>query len=114
MNSCVGNTGSPWWIDTMVILTTLGSVVFVTAYARLAPWRSTLMGKHVMTSMVVILIVSGMATAAVFFGNQWPGRNIIRFLAWSSICTIIWWRVYLLVYAQRGVVPGQQLKRGGP
>lgn len=88
-----------------VLATFAGALVFVVLYARLTRggWRASLMGRHVMTFMIVITTVSSLAVVAIFFGSDWPYRDLIRGLAWSAVAACVWWRVLLLRKVQREV-----------
>jgi hypothetical protein len=85
-----------------IIATALGALVFVTSYAWLTRgnWKHSLMGLHVMAFMIVILTVSSLAVATLFFGTEWPYRDYIRAGAWGMVAGVIWWRVVLLFRAQ--------------
>jgi hypothetical protein len=98
--------GSPW-SNAAVMATFLGCLVFVIAYAwsTRGRWRTTIMGKHIMIFMVVILTVTSLAVMSIIFGTVWPHRDLIRTLAWGSIATVIWWRVLLLFRAQSAAIP---------
>lgn len=86
-----------------ILATFSGALTFVASYAWLTrgEWRASIMGRHVMTFMAVITIVSSLAVLAIFLGREWPGRNIIRGLAWSAVAACVWWRVALLYRVQR-------------
>ncbi|WIM97713.1 hypothetical protein ACTOB_001261 [Actinoplanes oblitus] len=95
--------------NVMVLATLAGALTFVITYARLAPWRSTPVGRNVMSLMAVIVIVSTLAAANLLFGLDWPYRDTIRALSWGSIAAIIWRRVALVVRAQ--TLPGRHEQR---
>lgn len=101
MTPCQQVSASPW-ANAAVIATALGALLFVASYAwtTRGAWRTTIMGKHVMTFMAAILLVSGLAVAAIIFGSDWPHRNVIRTAAWGLIAACIWWRVFLLYRVQ--------------
>ncbi len=85
-----------------IVATALGTLAFVLSYAWLTRgnWKHSMMGIHVMTFMIVILVVTSLAVAAAFFGSDWPYRDWIRVGAWSLVASVIWWRVVLLFLAQ--------------
>ena len=101
MSTCEPAPGAPWWVNTAVIVAAAGALVFVAAYGRFVPWRSTIVGRHVMTFMAVILTVSSLAVASIIFGTDWPYRNLIRFLCWASVACVIWSQVVLLIRSQQ-------------
>lgn len=107
MNPCVPPpvSSSPW-SNLAVIATFLGALVFVVAYAwsTRGRWRATIMGKHIMIFMVVILTVTTLAVLSIFFGTAWPHRDLIRTVAWGAVATVIWWRVVLLFRAQHAAI----------
>lgn len=86
-----------------ILATFAGALVFVASYAWLTrgAWRRTPVGVNVMTLMAVITIVSSLAVIGIFAGRDWPGRDLIRGLAWSAVAACIWWRVALLRRAQK-------------
>lgn len=90
------------WSSAAVVATFLGALVFVLAYgwSTRGQWKATIMGKHIMIFMVVILTVSMLAVLTIFFGTSWPHRDLIRTLAWGAVASVIWWRVALLFRAQ--------------
>jgi hypothetical protein len=103
VNACNINAGSPWWSDAAVILTFLGALVFVVAYALLTQgaWRANQVGANVMVFMFAITLVSALGVITIFFGTQWPHRDLVRTVCWSLIGGCIWWRVYILFKVQR-------------
>jgi hypothetical protein len=100
--SCQPITSLP--ASAAVFATALGALVFVVSYAWTTggAWRSTMIGRHVMTFMTVILALSVLAVVAVIWGSDWPYRNVIRTAAWGVFAACIWWRVWLLFRVQRG------------
>ncbi len=101
MTTCQPVSASPW-ANAAVLLTALGALVFVCSYGwtTRGAWRTTIMGKHVMTFMSAILLVSCLAVAGIVWGTDWPHRNAIRTGAWGLIAACIWWRVALLYRVQ--------------
>jgi hypothetical protein len=91
------NPGSIW-VNAAIIATFTGALVFVASYAwrTRGAWRSTAVGRNVMAMMSVILIVSALGVAAIIWGTNWPHRNTIRFVAWSLVAAVVWWRVVIL------------------
>lgn len=82
-------------------LTTLGSLAFVVLFATLAPWRRTLMGRHMMTFMCVITSILVYLFVAPFLGDlSLQTRMLIRLVCYALLGGVIWWRVYLLAAAQ--------------
>lgn len=91
-------TTSSWFSNAAIVATFLGALTFVCGYAwtTRGHWRTTMMGKHIMTFMVVILIVTSLAVISIFYGRNWPHRELIRGAAWSAVAAVTWWRVALL------------------
>jgi hypothetical protein len=84
-------------------LTTLGSVAFVALFAVLAPWRRTVMGRHMMTFMTVMTVILLYVTLAPLLGTlDLSTRLWIRLAMIVSLGGAIWWMVGLLVHAQAG------------
>lgn len=82
--------------DAAVIATFLGALTFVVLYLGRS-WRRTAVGVNVLVLMSVITVVSALAVATIFFGRDWPFRDLIRALAWGAVAATIWWRVVLLL-----------------
>lgn len=100
-DACQTVSASPW-ANAAIILTALGALVFVVSYAWKTDgsWRRSNLGLNVMALTAVILIVSCLAVASIFFGTNWPYRDAIRTAAWGSIAACIWWRIVLLYQVQ--------------
>ena len=90
-------------VNAAVIATAVGALAFVVSYAWLTrgAWRATAVGRNVMALMAVILIVSALAVAGIMWGRDWPHRDLIRFVAWSAVAVVVWWRVVILYRVHR-------------
>lgn len=101
MTSCQV-VSSSIWADAAIIATLLGALVFVVAYSwrTRGAWKDSAVGMNVMAFMVSVLIVATLATIGVFWGTDWPNRNVVRTLAWGLIAACIWWRVAILFRVQ--------------
>lgn len=101
MNTCQTVSASPW-TNAAIILTALGALVFVVAYAATTrgAWRRSAVGTNVMAFMAAVLVVSSLAVAGIVWGTDWPLRNLIRTAAWALIAACIWWRVVILFRVQ--------------
>lgn len=102
MSTCQAVSSSP--VATVaVVLTAMGALVFVIAYAASTrgAWRDNMVGVNVMVFMGSIAAVSALAVAGIVWGTDWPHREVVRTLAWGSIGVCIWWRVFLLFKVQR-------------
>jgi ABC-type Mn2+/Zn2+ transport system permease subunit len=58
------------------------------------------MGKHMMAISVVNAMLLGVALAATI-GRNYPGRRIITATTMASFATVLWWRVGMLLRAQK-------------
>lgn len=94
---CQVVTSSPF-ADAAVIATALGALAFVIAYAIRShgAWRGNGVGQNIMAFMVVVLIVSSLAVVSIFFGRDWPARELVRGTAWGAVAFVVWWRVVLV------------------
>jgi hypothetical protein len=99
--SCQAVSSSPW-SDAAVIATAAGAVVFVASYAwtTRGAWRRSSVGRNVMSLMSAIMVVAGLAVAAIIWGTDWSHRELVRTVAWLSIAVPIWWRVAILFRVQ--------------
>ena len=103
MTSCQNASSSPW-VSAAIIITALGAWFFVVSYAwtTRGAWRDSPVGLNVMAFTAVVAVVSTLAVIAVFWGTDWPGRNVVRGLAWGLVGACIWWRVVILYRVQHG------------
>lgn len=91
-------------------LTALGSLAFVLSFALLAPWRGTVMGRHMMTFMGVITVIIWYVAIAPFLGPLGlTARLWIRLVSYTLLGAVIWWREWLFIAAQLGNLRRYQL-----
>lgn len=78
----------------------LGCMAFVVAYAWLADWRSSALGKNVMAFMAAL---GAMLTLAILRNfTPWIDDHVdgFRLGAFVIVALIVWHRVFLLIKAQ--------------
>lgn len=99
--TCQVVSSSPW-TNIAIVATALGALAFVISYAvtTRGAWRDSIVGWNVMAFMAVVLLVSALAVIGVFFGTNWPGRDVIRAACWTAVASVIWWRVAILYRVQ--------------
>jgi hypothetical protein len=80
-----------------------GCVVFVALYHVLTGghWRHTPLGQNVMAFMAAAAVLLCVAIARAFL--PWLDQHIdlIRLISFSMVAGIVWWRVVILIRAQR-------------
>ena len=82
-------------------LTALGSVTFVVLFAVLAPWRRTVIGRHMMAYGSVVSAILVYVTLAMYLGPLGTTtRAVIRLSVYVALGSVLWWQVGLLVDAQ--------------
>lgn len=91
---------TPIWYVAGVLYVALAATVFVVVYHALARWWETAVGQNIM-----LLVGSLAALHVVGFLNIAFGRpDWMRWVLWTfylAIGTAIWWRLGLLIRAQR-------------
>jgi multisubunit Na+/H+ antiporter MnhG subunit len=90
-------------------LATIPAILFVVFYSR-SRWETTHVGRSTMLlsfAMALILVV----TSAGVVWPHYPGRVIIRLVAFILIIPALWWRLISLVMTQREVLRYNRLPR---
>lgn len=85
-----------------LVIACLGALTFVVIYQLLADWRSSALGRNVMAFMGVCGILLLLAVLRNFVPWIDDHRDGLRLVCFSAVSVIIWWRVWLLIRAQRG------------
>lgn len=84
----------------LLALGALPAILFVILFAARSSWRSTEMGRHLMAFMGVCAAVLLLAVARRLFG-RYPGYEWVGVGCYGAIAVIMWWRLLMLVRAQR-------------
>lgn len=84
--------------DALIIWTAAGALTFVVRYAwtTRGRWSRTRVGRAVMGLMAVIAVVTSLGVASVFFGSDWPFRDLIRAGVWLLVGSAVWWQVLVM------------------
>lgn len=85
--------------NVLIIITALGATLSVMVYARV-PWSHLPMGRHLMCYMVVIAAVLDLSVLRIMFGDS-PEFQLVRLVVFVGMPVVVWWRLVLLVLAQR-------------
>jgi hypothetical protein len=88
------------WTNAAVILTGLAAVTFCLVYGVSAPWTRYAVGRNIMALMAAIVLFVGLGVIRMVTPTAFDDMTWIRPAAWSLVCAILWWRVYLLVRTQ--------------
>ena len=86
-------------VTTLVGICFVESVLFVVLYARRSPWRSTPMGRHLMTLIAVLGTIFGLFLLSRLVGPL-PGGVWVAAL--TALALALGRRIHLLLRAQRG------------
>jgi hypothetical protein len=85
----------------LVIAATIPAVLFVLFYLRVR-WEQSSIGRQTMAISVSMALILVNSTLIVLFKN-YPGRGVIRIVLFATIIPALWWRVILIIRAQRNV-----------
>lgn len=85
--------------DALLVVILLSFVAFLVAYASLAGWARTIMGRHVMAFMGGACLTVGVRVSRMVFG-YWPGYEAMRVFCFVLVIVLLWWRIALVVRAQ--------------
>lgn len=88
--------------NALIFASAAGSVLFVVLYHLRAPWWRSATGVHLMAFTASEAAVLSLSCVRIVVGDA-PWFQAVRLVVFVSIPFVIWWRVVLLVQAQRGV-----------
>lgn len=75
------------------------AALFPLLYAR-SPWRSTIVGRSVMTLSVVIAVALGLPLSRLLFGDP-PWLHALRLAVMVLVVAALWQQLVVLVTVQR-------------
>lgn len=85
----------------LLIMAAIPAIVFPLAYWRMADWRSSHMGRHLMSFMGGIGAIMLLTILTLVFGQDWYPRQFIRLTVWGLLAFLFWWRLFLLFAVNR-------------
>jgi len=90
-----------WVLGTIALYIAIpGLVAFVVVYASRSRWRDFVAGRSVMYFMVSLALVSISGILVSAFGDDYPGREWVRLLLYSSISFAVWRLVIVVLKIQ--------------
>lgn len=87
-------------IDGLIYTATIPAVLFPALFAARSKWRLNLVSRSQMQLAGAMAVVMVLVTATTLFGNDYPGRDVIRFLAYGFLVTSLWRQVFTLLRVQ--------------
>lgn len=90
-------------VKCLLVFAFLGFVVFCFRYFRYSDWTSTPIGKNAMAFMAICALLLGLGIARRFTSGVWFERHgdVLGAVSYGLISAVVWWRVVLLIRAQR-------------
>jgi hypothetical protein len=83
----------------LVALALVFTMAFVGVYGFRAPWRSTPIGRLLLSDAVVVTLLLGISVWGMLVGPAWWPLTLLGTVA---LCAVAAWRLRLAVKAQRG------------
>lgn len=71
--------------DIFATIAFVNLALFVALYATFAPWWRSPYGRSVMALTAVLAAVFGLVVASLWFGVQWPARELIRAIIFGAV-----------------------------
>lgn len=85
--------------NTLLYLTTLGSILGVAVYSRV-PWWRTMVGRSQMLGMGALTSILTVVSIRNAFG-PFPGYDILRLVTFAAVGLAVWWQFGVLVRIRR-------------
>jgi hypothetical protein len=86
----------------VVLLTAIPALaLFVVFYYFKSPWRTLLVGRSLMYFAVSLLAIIGVVAASVWLGQDYPGREWVRFISYSLVSVTTWRLFFTLRHIQK-------------
>lgn len=76
------------------------ATLFPILYAIVAPWRSTVAGRALMTSSVALALLIDISLIYQWLGDDYALRDVVRFSVYVLILCGAWMQLGALVYQQ--------------
>lgn len=76
------------------------SLVFVVLYQLLARWERSPFGVHTMISHIILFLILTMGVGASVFGDNFPGRQVMRVVIFLACVVVLVHQIYLLLREQ--------------
>ena len=86
--------------DLTAHVTTVSVLVFVITYGFGAPWWRTPIGRNIFALAIAHLMIFGLVSFNLIWGLDWAGRQIVRFLIFASVASIMAWRTVIFLKEQ--------------
>lgn len=84
----------------------VGCVVFVFRYGFLSGWWKTGVGRNLLAFMAACMVLLGLSASRMVFPGWFEAhRDGLRLFSFALVFVVVWWRVVLLLKAQRRDAP---------
>jgi len=80
----------------------LAALVFCVTYHLLAPWRSSLAGRHVMTFSAAVGLLGAYTLAITVWPGAAPVLRVVRIVLILGLAGLLVQRTVMVIRAQRG------------
>ena len=82
--------------DLIMLLASVGGIVFAISYATFFRWRKTAAGRALLAFVVSLDLVFLVNLLGRFFGPDYAGREVVRIVVYSAVFVSIWSLVFIL------------------
>lgn len=76
--------------DYIAVSALLPLSLFVYYYGRYSPWRATNIGRTMMYKNLSFIAVFSVIALGLFLGDDYPGRDILRFIVYTAVVIMFW------------------------
>ena len=87
----------------LAVLGLIPALGFIALYGTTSPWWRSPGGRHLMSFAVAALLLFLWWSLEILIGS-YPGRQVLRFVVAASFVTLMWWRLFALVYLHFGLL----------
>lgn len=94
----------------VLVAAAIPAALFLAYYAARTRWEETQFGRQTMALSAVIALTLALLVVRNTFGDA-PWYSVLRLVVFAMIVPTLWWRLYLLVKAQRAGRMGREHNR---
>lgn len=84
----------------MIATAAIPATGFPLVYA-FRPWRKTWLGRALMTKALGMMLLIDISLAYRLFGDEYPGRDIVRLTVYALVITGLWGQFLVLLSTSR-------------
>ena len=85
----------------LIYLAAAPAITYALMYGLTAPWWRSSGGRALFTSALGMALLTGISALYQTFGDDYPGRNIVRLTVYAIIVTGLWLKVGAYVHERR-------------